>query len=67
MGSDVSEAVYVCLEEVGLMFGYFYGFGSFLVLSRGVIVVLEFEVFFLVVYVEGEKSKGSKFGVFEEE
>lgn len=67
VGPDVSEAVYVCLEEAGPMFGHLYGFGSFLASPRGAIVASEFEVLSLVAHVEGEKSKGSKSGVFEEE
>lgn len=67
MGPDVSEAVYVCLEEAGPMFGHLYGFGSFLASSRGTMVASEFEVLSSVAHVEGEKSNGSESGVFEEE
>lgn len=57
VGPDVSEAVYVCLEEAGPMFGHLYGFGSFLASPRGAMVASESEVLSLVAHVEGEKSK----------
>ena len=41
MGPDVSEAVYVCLEEAGPMFGHLYGLGSFLASPRGAMVASE--------------------------
>lgn len=59
VGPDVSEAVYVCLEEAGPMFGHLYGLGSFLASPRGAMVASEFEVLSLVAHVEGEKKTKS--------
>lgn len=66
VGPDVSEAVYVCLEEAGPMFGHLYGFGSFLASPRGAMVASEVEVVSSVAHGEGEKSNRSKSGVFWE-
>lgn len=63
MGPDVSEAVYVCLEEAGPMFGHLYGLGSFLASPRGATVASELEVLSLVAHAVGEKSQGSHSGV----
>ena len=62
----MSEAVYVCLEEAGPMFGRLYGFGSFLASARGTTVASEFVALSLVAPGEGEKSKGSRSRVFED-
>lgn len=67
VGPDVSEAVYVCLEEAGPMFGHLYGFGSFLASPRGAMVASEVEIVSLVAHVEGEKSNRSKSGVSREQ
>ena len=60
MGPDVSEAVYVCLEEAGPMFGHLYGLGSFLASPRGATVASELEVLSLVAHAVGEKSQGKR-------
>lgn len=60
VGPDVSEAVYVCLQEAGPMFGHLYGLGSFLASPRGAMVASELEVLSLVAHALGERRKGSK-------
>jgi hypothetical protein len=60
VGPDVSEVVYVCLEEAGPMFGHLYGLGSFLASPRGAMVASEHEVLSSVACAEGEKSRGSQ-------
>lgn len=56
VGPDVSEAVYVCLEEAGPMFGHLYGLGSFLASPRGTMVASAFEVLSSVAH-EREKQR----------
>lgn len=66
VGPDVREAVYVCLEGAGPMFGHLYGFGSFLASPRGAMVASEVEVVSSVARGGGAKSNGSKSRVFWE-
>lgn len=66
MGPDVSEAVYVCLEEAGPMFGHLYGLGSFLASPRGATVASELEVLSSVAHAVEKRARGPLWSLWKD-
>lgn len=62
VGPDVSEAVYVCLEEAGPMFGHLYGSGSFLASPRGAMVTSGLEVLSSLATERERRAEGGEAG-----